>query len=186
MDAWNGYICYPGRSRDKIEFMDVTRSQLSHSTSIDIEGRTKPIVSFDYIVGLTDGEGCFYINVRPPRPTGRNWVETHFYIKVRIEDQPMLEAVKATLGCGAIYFQKETRPNHTHCCRYEVNNRKDIREYIIPLFTHHPLQSLKRNDFAIFKQVSEMIDNNQHQSDEGLQKIVAMKSEMNYRTRRVR
>jgi len=25
-------------------------------------GRTKPIVSADYIVGLTDGEGCFYVN----------------------------------------------------------------------------------------------------------------------------
>ncbi len=162
------------------------RSQLSRSTSIDIGGRTKPIVSLDYIVGLTDGEGCFYINVRPPRSTGRNWVETHFYIKVRIEDQPMLEAVKTTLGCGAIYYQKETRPNHTPCCRYEVNNRKDLRENVIPLFTNHPLQSLKRNDFAIFKQVCEMIDKEEHLTPEGFQKIVSMKSKMNYRTRRVR
>lgn len=26
-------------------------------------GRTKPIVANEYIVGLTDGEGCFYVNI---------------------------------------------------------------------------------------------------------------------------
>ena len=40
----------------------------------------------------------------------------------------MLEAVKHSLGCGAIYFQKEHRSNHTTCYRYEVNNRTDIKE----------------------------------------------------------
>lgn len=98
----------------------------------------------------------------------------------------MLEAVQATLGCGGIYFQPESRPNHTPCCRYGVSSRKDIREVILPLFTNHPLQSLKRNDFQIFKQIAEMIDNEEHLTAEGFQKIIALKATMNYRTRRVR
>src|SRR5258708_33955235 len=122
---------------------NITRSQLSHSTSSNLEGRTKPVVSLDYIVGLTDGEGCFYVNIQAPTPRGRNRVQTHFCLKVRIEDQPMLEAVKSTLGCGGVYFQAESRPNHTPCCRYGVCKRQDIREVIIPLFITHPLQSLK-------------------------------------------
>lgn len=28
-------------------------------------GRTKPTVSESYVVGLTDGEGCFYVNIHP-------------------------------------------------------------------------------------------------------------------------
>lgn len=98
----------------------------------------------------------------------------------------MLEKVKAVLGCGAIYFQKENRPNHTACCRYEVNSRIEIREKIIPLFTIYPLQSIKQRDFIIFKRIAEMIDRREHQTPEGYAKICQLKSEMNYRTRRVR
>ncbi len=163
------------------------RSQLSRSTSATAGGRTKPIVSLDYIVGLTDGEGCFYINLRPARSkTGHMTVETHFYLKVRVEDQPMLEAVKETLGCGAIYFQKENRLNHTPCCRYEVNNRKEIKDKIISLFTQHPLQSLKRKDFMIFEQICGMVDRKCHFTPEGVKEIRELKAKMNYRTRQVR
>ena len=80
----------------------------------------------------------------------------------------MLESVKATLGCGGVYFQPESRPNHTPCCRYGVCKREDIRKVIIPLFTNHPLQSMKRNDFAIFRQIAEMIDREEHLTAEGL------------------
>ena len=124
--------------------MTVARSQLSHSTQSEkLRGRTKPVVTPEYIVGLTDGEGCFYVHIRPARSaTGRPTVEAHFYIKVKAEDRPMLEKVQDALGCGAIYFQKEQRLNHTHCVRFEVNNRADIRRTIIPLFRNYPLQSV--------------------------------------------
>ena len=49
--------------------MYTIRSQLRHSTELTKfvgSGRTKPVVSPDYIVGLTDGEGCFCVLVRPP------------------------------------------------------------------------------------------------------------------------
>jgi hypothetical protein len=69
-----------------------TRSQLRHSTRPHLKklwrGRTKPIVSADYIVGLTDGEGCFYVLVRPPfNKKGGARVELHFYIKVQEQDK---------------------------------------------------------------------------------------------------
>lgn len=168
-----------------IRAMKPARSQLSRSIR-PWRRRTKPVVTPEYIVGLTDGEGCFYVNVRSSPMSAKGWVETHFYIKVRIEDQPMLEKVKSVMGCGAIYFQKENRPNHTACCRYEVNSRKDIREYVIPLFDSYPLQSIKQKDFLIFKQISEMLDRNEHQTEAGYVTICELKRQMNYRTRRVR
>ena len=167
------------------------RSQLRRSTlprsKTSGEGRTKPVIKPEYIVGLTDGEGCFYVNLRPARSlTSRSWVETHFYIKVRQEDRPMLEAVKEALGCGAIYLQKENRPNHTPCYRFGVNNRQDIREKIIPLFKKYPLRSLKRNDFGLFATVAEIVDRQEHLTSRGINKIRRLKGLMNYRTRRVR
>lgn len=165
--------------------MNNARSQQSHSIR-QWRRRTKPVVTPEYIVGLTDGEGCFYVNLRKSPVEAVGWVETHFYIKVRIEDQPMLEKVRVVLGCGAIYFQKESRPNHTPCCRYEVNSRKDIREVIIPLFTKYPLQSEKIKDFEIFKQIALMLDRKEHQTPNGFDKISQLKFQMNNRARRVR
>ena len=44
------------------KIMDTARSQLRHS-KLDKQSsrRAKPKLSADYVVGLTDGEGCFYI-----------------------------------------------------------------------------------------------------------------------------
>lgn len=163
------------------------RSQLSRSTPQIGGGRTKPKVKPEYIVGLTDGEGCFYVNLRPARTsTGHPWVETHFYLKVKIEDRPMLEAIISTLGCGAIYLQKDSRPNHSQCVRYEVNNRKDIRNKIVRLFTEYPLLSVKRYDFRIFAKISQMVDQKEHLTPIGFAIIRDLKAQMNCRTRRVR
>ena len=66
------------------------RSQLRHSTPIIIGGRTKP-VSPDYVVGLTDGEGCFYVLVKAPyNQNGGAIVQLSFLIKVKEEDKIIL------------------------------------------------------------------------------------------------
>src|SRR3989344_3334428 len=84
-------------------------------------GRTKPMVSNEYVVGLTDGEGCFHI-------------------KMQEQDRPLLEKVKNTLKCGKVYFQKEVRVNHCQCYRYSVSSQQDISNTIIPFFLKYKLQ----------------------------------------------
>ena len=40
------------------------------------------MISADYVVGLTDGEGCFYVDVRPPDKRyqrAKTGIETQFY-----------------------------------------------------------------------------------------------------------
>src|SRR3990167_7317862 len=114
-------------------------------------GRTKPIVSKDYIVGLTDGEGCFYVNTWKSISYKAGYgVQLHFHLKMQEKDRPLLEKVKNTLGCGAVYFQKEQRANHTQCYRYTVSAQRDIFGKIIPFFRQYPLQSSsKRKSFNI-------------------------------------
>lgn len=145
------------------------------------------MVSADYIVGLTDGEGCFYVNVRPPGVKRFNYrVETHFYLKLRSDEYPLLKKVKDFFGCGAIYFQKEKRSNHSPCYRYEINNREDVSQKLIPFFKKHPLQSKKRHDFEIFCRIVEIINRREHLTEEGLEEIRRLKSRMNIRARPVR
>ncbi len=147
------------------------------------------MISSDYIVGLTDGEGCFYVNIRPPDKRfsrSRHGVETHFYIKMREDELPLLEKVKEFFGCGAIYHQKDKRPNHSSCYRYEINAQKDINGVLIPFFDKNRLQSAKNRNYKIFRQIAEMVKKREHREESGLKKIIKLKSQMNLGARPVR
>lgn len=167
--------------------MSTTRSQLRHSTedtkSVSL-GRTKPVVSPDYIVGLTDGEGCFYVLVRPPyNRNGGAMVQLCFFIKVKEEDKEMLEKVRNTLDCGSVYFQHEKRVNHTQCYRYTVNTHRDIFGKIIPFFQKYPLQSKsKQNTFVVFREIAGLVRRGAHHTKEGIEQIQQLKKKMNRRT----
>jgi len=168
--------------------MDTTRSQLRHSTEAHkkfmCSGRTKPVVSPDYIVGLTDGEGCFYVLVRPPyNRNGGAMVQLCFFIKVKEKDKEMLKKVCNTLGCGAVYFQHEKRINHAQCYRYTVNTHRDIFGKIIPFFQKYRLNSnSKQRSFRMFCEIAELVRNGAHHTKEGIEQIQQMKKKMNPRT----
>lgn len=179
------YIYNPGRSRDTIEVMQITRSQLRHSNPIDIGRRAKPKVSADYVVGLTDGEGCFYVLVKPPfNQNGGALVQLAFFIKMKEEDRELLEQVREALECGSVYFQHETRSNHAQCYRYTVNSHRDILGKIIPFFRENPLQSkTKQRSFEIFCQIAEMVARGEHHRREGIERLQTLKKNLNFRAR---
>jgi len=65
-------------------------SQQRHSTDLlsdegeNKSGRTQPNLTPEYIVGLTDGEGCFYVQIRESdRYSAGATVHLHFHIKRR-------------------------------------------------------------------------------------------------------
>jgi len=70
--------------------------------------RTKPgVLSADYIVGLTDGEGSLTVYLIPPKKEHCSVsyrVQCRYYIKMREDDLPLLEKVQQFWGCGKIYF----------------------------------------------------------------------------------
>lgn len=167
--------------------MEATRSQLRHSTPTFVGGRAKPLVSPDYIVGLTDGEGCFYVNVKPPyNRNGGGIVQLNFHIKVKVDDKQLLEKVRDSLGCGGVYYQHETRKNHAQCYRYTVASHRDILEKIIPFFQKHPLFSSKQKDFDKLCAIADLVLQGAHHNEAGIAKIRQIKSKMNQRTRSVR
>lgn len=169
---------------------NITRSQLRHSTEaleFECSGRTKPTVSPDYIVGLTDGEGCFYVLIRSPNQQGGAVVQLNFYIKVQQEDRKMLDKVRNALDCGAVYFQHETRENHAQCYRYTASSQRDVFGKIIPFFQKHQLQSTsKQKNFKLFCQIANLVLSGDHHHAKGIEQIRNLKSQMNRRTRVVR
>ncbi len=147
-------------------------------------GRTKPIVSNEYVVGLTDGEGCFHVSmVNYATYTSGVRVQMHFHIKMQEKDRPLLEKIKNTLGCGAVYFQKEKRANHCQCYRYTVYSQKDILTKIIPFFIKYPLQSVTKNkSFKAFRGIAKLVDKRAHLTTKGIGQIKLLKAKMNQKT----
>ena len=147
-------------------------------------GRTLPTVSNDYVVGLTDGEGCFYVNMgASSRYRAGQRVQLHFHLKMQERDRDLLEKVKNTIGCGAVYFQKEQRANHCQCYRYTVSSERDIQEIVIPFFKQHPLQSATKSaSLDIFCQIASLVKEKEHLTPEGIEKIRALKARMNQKT----
>lgn len=147
-------------------------------------GRPLPVVSNEYVVGLTDGEGCFYVNVgQSSRYRAGHRVQLHFHLKMQERDRELLEKVRNTIGCGAVYFQKEQRANHCQCYRYTVSAERDIQEIVIPFFKKYPLQSASKSaSFKIFCQIANLLKEDKHRTSEGIEEIRALKIRMNQKT----
>src|SRR3989344_909450 len=140
-------------------------------------------LSKDYIVGLTDGEGSFTAFVRnidqSTERIRRTRIEPRFYVRLVERDKTILDALKNYFGCCSIYFQKDRRKNHQDCYRYEVFNRKEIQEKIIPFFKENRLRfPSKRKDFKIFCELMERIERGEHLTESGLRKIFQLKQKM--------
>ena len=137
----------------------------------------------DYVVGLVDGEGSFTAYIKDitkiKKVKRRVRAEPRFYIKLIEKDKDILYELKDFFGCGNVYFQKDTRSNHQNCYRYEVANRKDLKEKIIPFFERNHLRfSSKQNDFKIFSELIRMMNKGEHLNDTGLRKMYRIKQKM--------
>jgi hypothetical protein len=137
----------------------------------------------DYVVGLVDGEGSFTVYVRNPdtkkNVVRRVVVEPKFYIKLIERDKEILLALQRFFGCGSVYFQKDTRPNHQHCYRYEVFRWEELQTKIIPFFKKNPLRfASKKQDFEVFCLMMSLLSKKVHRTDKGLRKLFQLKQQM--------
>ena len=141
------------------------------------------MLNSNYIIGLVDGEGSFTVYIRNPDSKKsvkrRVRVEPRFYLKLIEKDKSILYELKRFFHCGNVYFQKDKRKNHQNCYRYEVANRNDLENIIIPFFKRYRLKlASKKNDFEIFCKIMKRIKNREHLTDSGLRKLYKIKQKM--------
>ncbi len=141
------------------------------------------ILSPEYIVGLVDGEGSFTVYVKNPNTSNKTirrvCAEPKFYVKLIEKDKIILFSLQKYFGCGNIYFQKDTRPNHQQCYRYEVGKREDLLKVIIPFFKKYLLKfPSKQHDFVYFCKIIECMEKGEHLTNKGLKKLYDLKQKM--------
>jgi len=141
------------------------------------------MITKDYIVGLVDGEGSFTAHVRKSNKLSkikrRARIEPRFFLKLIEKDKKILYELKRYFGCGQVYFQKDSRPKHQNCYRFEVFNRKDLNRVVIPFFKENSLKlPSKKKDFDLFCKIMQAIEKGKHLTDSGLICLLKIKDQM--------
>lgn len=128
-----------------------------------------------FITGFSDAEASFMILILKEPKNKTKWtVKTRFSIGLHKKDTQILELIKNYFGdVGIITSQSKDS------VQYRVASLKDLNEKIIPHFNRFPLISNKQADFILFKQIINLINNKEHLTLEGLQKLLAIKGSLN-------
>ena len=138
----------------------------------------------EWIVGFTDGEGCFSISIVRNRVCRLGWqVQHEFSVTQSAASLEALELIRETFGCGTI-IPNRRRDNHNDLMlRFSVKRRMDLINVIIPFFTEHPLRTAKQSDFARFQAVLILMEEGRHLVSSGLAEIATITESMNRRQR---
>ena len=140
------------------------------------QGRLNPW----YIVGFTDGEGCFSISIFKNTTTRLGYqVFPEFVLTQGAKSTIVLQEIQKHFNCGKIYENRRTDNHRENLHRYCVRSMKDIQEKIIPFFEKYPLKTNKRFDFETFCLAVDMIARKEHLNPDGLDRLRSLAATMN-------
>ena len=127
----------------------------------------------DWVVGFTDGEGCFYVGlVKHPEMALGYQVLPEFRVVQHKRDIQVLYGLKRFFGAGVV------RQGHED--RYELRIRKlESLVKVVEFFERHPLKTKKAVDFKRFARVVRWMTEGKHLTREGLVEIAEVAAEMN-------
>lgn len=110
----------------------------------------------DYVVGLTDGEGCFLVQIRTDCR-----IVLRYFITQRFDNVELLNKVYGFFKIGYVYrkFQGNDKKKMTFV--YEVTKQDDIQNVIIPFFKKYPLEGIKNESFRRFARIAEIVKSRQ-------------------------
>ena len=130
-----------------------------------------------WITGFTDGEGCFHISINRIPKMSLGWqVLPEFRIVQHEKDEKVLYQIKNYFGFGDV---KINRTDH-HGTRKEfrVRGLENLNK-LIEFFNKFSLKTSKQNDFMFFSKIIQLMNNKEHLTKQGLDKIAKLISKMN-------
>jgi len=158
------------------------------------------MVSDDWVLGLTEGEGCFsiamqlYTDKRPRKNPGKQntlhvrnpacgiRVNPSFRINLRWDDVSVLEKIRDHMGVGVIYYHKRTKygpsiQDTAEYCVQGVEHLKTVRAF----FEKLTFIGKKGNDFRLWSECLHLIEQKRHLEKSGLLRICEIRDLMNFR-----
>lgn len=153
---------------------------MSSKNVIDADNQQERLEIESWIVGFTDGEGCFSVSLLKNKTSKTGWqVFPEFVITQGKKSLSALEIFENYFKCGKI-FENNRYDNHKEkLYRYCVRSIKDLQEKIIPFFKNNQLKTAKQKDFETFCKILDIIEKREHLNTKGLTKIAKLIQKMN-------
>jgi len=145
------------------------------------DNQQERLLTPEYIVGLTDGEGYFSVTARLYKY--RNYssyeVKMVFGIDIKESDGEILKQIKRYFGCGHLSRKIDKRENFSNQIRYQVRDHSSILNKIIPFFQKHPLRIPSRQrKFKYFVKIGELVVKKKYRKPQGFKKIQELVKQM--------
>ena len=126
-------------------------------------------LSNDWIVGFVDGEGCFsYSCLRNDELRFKYQIQGEFTVVQHKRDIQLLYKLKEHFGCGSVSVNHGTR------WHYRVKSLDQLLTIIIPFFEKHKLQTVKKFQLPVFKEISTCLKNKEHLEHDGFEKCKSL------------
>jgi len=105
-------------------------------------------LSYGYLVGLIEGDGWISISKKG------KYLTYEIGLELNIRDIQLLYKIKNTLGVGKIItrIRKDINNNEIHLARYNVRNKKHLREIFIPILDKYSMLTNKQYDYLRFRE----------------------------------
>jgi hypothetical protein len=146
------------------------------------ENQQERLTTIGWLVGFVDGEGCFSCPIYRQRSMRLGWqVQPQFAVVQSESSRGVLDAMVDFFGCGNVYRNRRHDNHREDLYRYEVFRFKDLRDVIVPFFMENPLRTAKRDNFAKFARIVELMDLRRHLTVPGLIEIAEIAQTMNFR-----
>lgn len=126
-----------------------------------------------WLAGFTSGESSFGVKVRNAKENSKAFIELIFQINQHVRDKELMACIAEYLECGKLY------KHSLNAVVYRVSKMSDLTEIVIPFFIKYPILGIKALDFKDFCSLAELISNKAHYTEEGLNKIISIKANMN-------
>lgn len=127
------------------------------------------------ITGLADSEGSFIISLQSNDNSKTKWkVKPSFSLALHKKDIAIIENLKNSLGIGKIRIKDDRNQ-----VEFVVESFTELL-VIIEHFDMYPLVTGKSSDYILFKECFKIIQNKEHLTLEGIEKIISFKSSLNW------
>ena len=126
-----------------------------------------------WVSGFVDGEGCFHVSINKVPKMSQGWqVLPEFRIVQHSRDEAILHRLCNFFGCGRVVLNRGTQKE------LRIRRLTDLKR-VVEFFSETQLQSKKRRDFEIFRDIIDTMTKRQHLERQGLTRIAKMAWQMN-------
>ena len=133
-----------------------------------------------WIVGFTDGEGCFSISFIRNKTTRSGWqIFPEFVITQGEKSLPALKIFQKYFRCGKIFINKRYDNHNENLYRFCIRSINDLEKKLIPFFAKNKLRTAKKKDFEVFSRIVKSMAQRKHLSESGAIKIAKLVETMN-------